>query len=354
MTWEENVQAGHWPAPELLIASRAPGALLAALSAVLMFWIGREVRGAGVGLAAALLSGFNALNLLHGRRAMAEGAALFFSLLAVWVLLRLRQTTVLPKPRLQPETRQPANALISLWTMFGPSVFAGVTLGLAMASKQTNLALLPVALLAGLNRSWRAASRAWLVSLVSGALTFWLLNPILYRDPVGVARAMIEARADLAQRQVADAERLFPGLATPTPLARLRAALLQVYLQPLAFWDIPIYTEALQPQVTAYQTNPLHTLTRQPAVGALLLGLTLIGIMFSARRLWRTRAVNAESLSWAWGAATLGLTLLAIPLDWQRYFLPLAPLAGLFSALGLEALAPLVWRLYEIRHHHQR
>lgn len=342
LTWDENAQAGHVPARELLSASRAPGALLAALSTVLMFWIGRNVRNTHVGLAAALFSGFNALNLLHGRRAMAEGAAMFFSLLAVWACLPLLRDS-----HRRPEAGETSKRFIRL-------ALAGVALGLALASKQTNLALVPVALFASLNRSKRATAQAWLIILISSGLTFGLLNPIVYRDPLGVARAMLAARTELAQRQVADAERLFPGLVAPTPIARLQASLLQLYLQPLAYGDLPIYTEALQPQITIYELNPLHTFTRSLGVGAVLLGLTLIGIMLSGWRLWQTRALNTEALLWVWGAATLGLTLLAIPLNWQRYFLPLAPVAGLFSALGLAALAAPIWRLYELRHHHQR
>lgn len=338
MTWEENLQAKHLPNPGLLLASRMPSALLTALSTVLMFWIGRAVRHTGVGLAAALLFGFNALTLLHGRRAMAEGVAMFFALLAVWACLQL-----LPTSDKQQTTRPSGQRVAGL-------LVAGLALGLAFASKQTNLALVPVALFVSLNRSARTTLQAWLIIFVSSGLTFGLLNPILYRDPMGVARAMLAARTDLAQRQVAD----FPGLTTPTPPARLQAALLQVYWQPLAYSDLPIYTEALQPQITAYESNPLPTFTRSLGVGAVLLGLTLIGIMVSGWRVWQTRPKNAETALWVWGAATLGLTLLVIPLNWQRYFLPLLPLAGLFSALGLAPLAELVRRLYELRHHHQR
>ncbi len=313
--WDENVQQEHIPAAELLWASRAPGAVLAALAAVMMYWIGRDTRGNAVGLLAALFSGLHALHLLHDRRAMAEGAAQFFAVLAVWVCLKFRARADRPG-----------------WL----GAAAGVAVGLAVASKQTNLALLPVAMLAAVTPSWRATGRTWGLILAGSALTFWALNPILYRDPLGGAQAMISTRAEMAQRQ---AQVLPTAMLTPDPLARLQATLLELYLRPLAFDDVPVYAEPLRPQVTAYQAGLVQRLTGQPAVGVALLALTLAGIMFGGLRLWRTRALNAEAVSWAWGGAALGLTLLAIPFAWQRYFLPLLPPACLYAAFGLEAIA---------------
>jgi hypothetical protein len=135
-----------------------------------------------------------------------------------------------------------------------------------------------------------------------------------------------------------------------TPTDRFRAALLEVYLRPPAVWDIPIYLDQLTPQAEAYFEQPLSQ--GSPFAGAVLAGLSTAGLAASALRLARGRlgpAHRGEQVIWLWGAATLGLTLLAIPLDWQRYFLPLLPVACLFAALGVETLTvplvPLIRRL---------
>ena len=85
--WEANLSA--IPSPALLLAARTPLAVLGALSAVLLFWIGVEIGGVTLGLPAALLLALDPLLLLHARRAMAESLLTFFSLLAVWGALRL-------------------------------------------------------------------------------------------------------------------------------------------------------------------------------------------------------------------------------------------------------------------------
>jgi dolichyl-phosphate-mannose--protein O-mannosyl transferase len=97
LSWDENIAAGHMPQPALLWVSRQPAAILSALAVAVLFGIVYQARGLGAGLTAALLLGVNPLVLLHGRRAMAEGALLFFSLLAVWGMLRLAQAASQPR-----------------------------------------------------------------------------------------------------------------------------------------------------------------------------------------------------------------------------------------------------------------
>lgn len=55
--WQANVLNRQIPQPGVLRASRVPSAVLAALTAVLIFWIGASMRGPGVGLTAALAFG---------------------------------------------------------------------------------------------------------------------------------------------------------------------------------------------------------------------------------------------------------------------------------------------------------
>ncbi len=381
-TWDQNVAAGHVPAPGMLLAARWPGAALSALSAVLMFWIGCEAGGTGVGLAAALLLGLNPLVLLHGRRAMAEGAALFFSLLAVWGGLRLVRMMAPPPRRIESdgnEGTQPAarvsgparrrfltDAAANAAALAGAALAVGALIGLAIAGKQTAIPLLPSTLLAlappmlrqpgGLGRRLARLAGLGAALGLAGGLTFWALNPILYCQPLGVAQAMWAARADLAQQQTETNAAVQPGSVTPDPAARLRAAALEVYLRPPAVWDLPVYLDHLAPQAQAYFAQPLNWPARWPGAGALVAALGLVGAAFSALRLVRARLgprVLAEQAVWWWALGTLGLTLLAIPFDWQRYFLPLVPPACLFAALGLGDLArPLAARWQGGKQHH--
>ncbi|MBI4770547.1 MAG: glycosyltransferase family 39 protein, partial [Chloroflexi bacterium] len=334
-TWEANQQA--LPRSVVLLAGRGPLAVLGALATVVMFWIGYEVVGMGVGLIAALLLGLDPLSLLHTRRAMAEGSLIFFSALAAWGSLRLARA---------------CDAWETFrWRIFAGGALVGTLAGLAMASKQTEVVMLPVALLAiglpllqrpwPLAQRWRALAAIWLVIGLGGALTFWALNPILYRQPLNVAQKMLELRAQLAQEQIEVNGAAHPDMLTPTPLARLRAAFWQVYVRPPAFWDAPVYLDHLKPLTETYLSSPVNSLLRRPLFGPVIAVLSAVGVAASGYRLIRGRlspATRAEQVVWWWSAATLVLLLFAIPLDWQRYFLPLLAPARLFAAIGLAAL----------------
>ncbi len=342
-TWEANAQAGHLPARRLLLIARIPSAVLGALTAVLMFRVGASVRGVWVGLLAALFLGLNPLMLLHTRRAMAEAPMLFFSLVTIWASVD------------QAHTEDQRSAYDWRAALGGATL--GAAAGLAAASKHSATALAPVALLGvGLaiwQRPWPFVHRlvtlagVWLAIGLGSGLVFVALNPITYSDPLSASAMMIKARAEFARAQIKTSQALFPGASLLTATDRFRAALLEVYLRPPAVWDIPIYLDQLAPQAEVYFEQPLSR--QSPLVGAVLAGLSTAGLAASAVRIARDRlspAYRGEQMIWLWGAATLGLTLLAIPLDWQRYFLPLLPLACLFAALGVETLTvPLVRRL---------
>jgi hypothetical protein len=89
-----------------------------------------------------------------------------------------------------------------------------------------------------------------------------------------------------------------------------------------------------------YLANPFHSLFRGLAGGALLLVLTLVGI---TRALRRARFPDSE------GRRTVALCLLAtgvqaaalvlaVPLAFQRYVIPLVPLVCLWSGYALSGI----------------
>jgi dolichyl-phosphate-mannose--protein O-mannosyl transferase len=86
-SWEDNLAAEALPAQAILAAARTASALLVVLAVVALYFCGVALGGRATGLAAAILLGTNALVLLHGRRAMAEGALLFAIALALLGLL---------------------------------------------------------------------------------------------------------------------------------------------------------------------------------------------------------------------------------------------------------------------------
>jgi len=337
-TWEENLQAGAMPLPDLLFIARLPAALLTALAPLLVFRISQRLGGSVTGVIAALLYGFNSLVLLHGRRAMSEAPMLFTALLAFW------------------------------WIVYQPQrpALTGLGAALATAAKLTGLALLGVALFAraslspaaatdssarGSQWGFRMRSLAWCLAIFVAATL--LLNPVLWGSPISTFEAMGEARQKLHADQVTMMHLAAPNQVLDQPGLRLLAMLYHVYFAPLAFWDIPNYADQTRPAELHYLSLPLHHLLRNPdsamdnlATGGLLLTLTLVGIVFGAIRLLRRKssptARRTLLLLLVWTVSTmLILSLIDIPL--QRYYLPLVPIISIWAAYGLQMLFKPLW-----------
>lgn len=314
-SWEANVAEGHLPAPGLLLAGRWPGALLAGLTPLLLFWIGREVSHTRIALIGALLLGLNALALLHGRRAMAEGVALFFNTLAIWSCARLMRITSSP------------------WRL---SVLTGLAFGLSVASKQTGVLVLPVGWLAcAWGRAWRTALLGIIGLTLVTALTFFALNPVLYARPLVVAQAMLTARAEVTQQVVETTRAYYPGVVLGGFVDRVRTLLLEVFLRPPAIADVPNYTLELAQATEAYLATPWHTLLRGPLAGALMAGLAAAGGVGLSLRFIRRQAQPGDIFLAVWLGSAVSLNLFFFPLDWQRHYLPLVPPVCLLVAHGL-------------------
>jgi 4-amino-4-deoxy-L-arabinose transferase-like glycosyltransferase len=351
-SWEQNAAAGAVPDPLTLAAARLPAALLTGLSLGLVYALGGQMGGRPAGVTAALLYGMSGLVLLHGRRAMSEGPLLFFTLLTIWLLAR-------PRPRL---------------------ALAALALAAAVASKLTALSLLPVALAATLlnagepllaRPAWLAtlARRLAIFALVFG-LSLWALHPSLWSAPLGGLQAMRGARSAFLSEQTAFVEAVAPYARLASPGLRGLALVYHVFLAPPAYADVGQYSAATAAAEARYAANPLnlgwHTsnLSLNFVLGGLVLGLALFGLLQAARYVWAgwrapknksvtdLRPVGAsapvQGLLLVWTAATLlGLLTIAVPA--QRYYITVVPIACLWAAAGLSALARPFWRAAQAR-----
>ena len=312
LDWEGNVRAGALPAPELLRIARLPATLLAAFTPVIMFLIGRHIGGVPLGAIAATLYAANSFVLLHNRRAMSEGPLLFFILLAFLVALRFRSQFFL----------------------------LGITVGLAVSAKATGLILLPVALFAALarpaentKRSVGASLRPLLLIMVGFGLAVFIFNPALWRQPVAAAQEMVSARSTLASEQTAQLRLATPGLVPESTVLRVAALPYQSLFAPLAFWDVPNYADQTVLQEAAYLGRFWHPIFTSPVLGSLFLVLAIAGMLMAV--IHRSPQRVRMKLLWLWTASTVLGLLILIPIAWQRYYLPLAPLLPLWAAFAL-------------------
>jgi 4-amino-4-deoxy-L-arabinose transferase-like glycosyltransferase len=322
-TWDENETAGALPTPELLWVGRLAIILLLPLSLTFLYRTGRAAGGRVAGLAAALLLGTNALVLVHGRRAMAEGALMLGVTFTLWSLLHGHK-----RPWL-----------------------AGLAAALAFNAKQFGVALIPAGIVAvawlppqTLNR-WRKIVVNWLQFGAVVALLTLVLNPVLWRYPFQAGEQMWLARQDLTGRQLADATLLVPEQVLTTPGKRALVLVANLYVLPPSFYEVGNYVDQTAPTEVVYMANPLHHLLRGVIGGGLYLTLTLVGVAMAILALRRERYPRRRTLALLLLATLfqLALMLATLHLPWQRFAIPLVPMVCLWAgyAVGRLALARL-------------
>ena len=315
-SWEQNRIAGALPDQKLLVAGRSSISVFMPLSLIFMFLIGRKSQRPLAGLFSAFLLGTNALVLLHARRAMAEGILLFCVTLFIFSLY---------------------NSHKNLWL---PAVSAV----LAFNAKHSAVALLPIGFLAASipSNPIEGKYRKAVVNLTLFTVTFLFitlaLNPVLWHNPLSAARAMIAARTDLLERQVAFARQVAPQQLMETPAERLAVLLTHLYVSPPIFAEAGNYLANTAESERIYLSSPAHGLFRGLWGGGITLFFTLTGLVEGIQTI---RKNDARQRRWMWlllisTLCFVAVYLAAVPLTWQRYVIPLIPFTSLWAGIGLD------------------
>jgi hypothetical protein len=329
LTWDQNLQAGAMPAAGTLRAARTTAAVAAALTLAIMFWLGCETVGPTAAAIGTCLLAIHPMTLVHARRAMAESTAQLFSILAVFAVMRF--VVVVDRAPRPPQ-----------W--WRAAIRTGSAIGLAIAAKQNAVAVTALGLLAGAQVSFsgpgplraRSSDGACVagVLVLTGALVYVALSPVMYRDPILTAHLMVSMRQVLARSQAAQT-----AAVTPTVASRVRTAYENVYWLPPDFGgDYLDYDEAIAPQVVTYTNERLPRFWDWRPVRPCFLAFTVLGFFFALRDVIRdrmSRRTRAGQLVLAWLATHVGFVILALPMGWQRYFLPLLPPLCLFAGIGV-------------------
>ncbi len=328
--WDQNLRQGAVPTDELLWIARIPQALLLFAAVLLMARIGWKLGGGAGAIAAALLFGLNSQVLLHARRAMSESALLFGTILTIAVLLE-------QKPGSSRGMRR-----------IGFPLLAGAALAIAASAKYSGLLLAPV-VLAGMffltgessprKIFLRGAARCGVMALGFLAV-FLVLNPVFWCDPAGTLSAVIAERQRLMGEQLAALQSAGPGGVLGTPGLRLLAVPYELFIAPLAFWEIPNYAAQTAASEQAYLSQPINALTNAGLLSVLFAVLLFTGLIISILRVLRKQTDFGWIILWIWLASVLAGILAGIPILWQRYYLPLIPVCVAFSAGAIGA----IWR----------
>jgi 4-amino-4-deoxy-L-arabinose transferase-like glycosyltransferase len=320
-SWDWNVSDGHMPGKRLLDAARLSSALLLAISAWALFGIARLVTPSRIAayVATAIYATTPAV-LINGRRAMFEGSHLAFTLLAVLAAALL--------VREQGNPGKQRRKLV-LWS----AVF-GVLGGFAVASKHTAVIAVGAASLAiatdpliwpgagSLRQRIRSYNRRRLARFAMIAvlivLVFLALNPAWWSDPLGMPERVLTARRALLDGQV----ETFGGYDSLT--ARLDGLIDSAFFARPQYYEVASWRNDIAGQIANYDRLWYAGRHGGPVWGALLIVLFAAGLVYLIPR-WREDAVW---LALYWLTITTVALLASVPLDWDRYYLPLqAPLA---------------------------
>lgn len=308
-SWENNQQAGSLPDVQLLLIGRFSVALLFPLALLLLYLIGIAFQGRLLGVIAVFIFGTNALVLLHTRRAMAEGPLVFSLLLALYLL-----TLADKRPFL-----------------------AGLAVALAVSAKQSSVILLPIGIIAACWLPSRNLKRMAmnLGSYLAGfALLTLLLNPFLWKHPVSASFEALRQRQNLVDRQVASHPQ---SQVLKFPFERLAVIAAQLSIAPPIFSEVGNYQFETAPQEADYVEIPGHKFWRSPPSAGLLLGFFFLGLIAAVRNIFNAdHKISRQNFILVLTLfAVFVFTLVAVPLAWQRYYLPMIPIYSLLSGLGV-------------------
>src|SRR5579859_2082979 len=193
--WDIAAYGGSWWQPDPRLAARFASAsgdfyLLgrflpigyAVASLIFVFLIGRRVLGARVGLLGAWLAVLCPLAISYAQVVRTDSAAVFFSMLALWLCLRLYDRPTV-----------------------GNQALAGAAIGLAIATRYFMIALVPVLLTIDGVTVWRQVTRhgslrrpllELVVGLLAIAAAFALSTPYFFLDfPVALQSIAAENEA---------------------------------------------------------------------------------------------------------------------------------------------------------------
>jgi hypothetical protein len=317
LSWEENKANGAVPTNYLLLVSRLGLAVFAPLGLVFFYLTLKCVVNWPISLLVSVVLGMNAIFLVHTRRAMAEGLSFCFYFALIFLIIR-----------------KPEKAFL-----------IGILAGLAFQAKQTTLPILFVPVIIWIINGIKCNEKLlipWKIFIFCGAIliTYYILNPVAWKDPFHVAILQIQHRFAFSQAQAAEYQAISSSLAVTTFPSRLAAWLANTYFATPAFYDIGNYSKDLAQAILFYGSNILHRLFSGWYFGLLTLFTGLFGLILSLR--------NIKSIYNSTNNTFLVLLIISIlqtafsvfmlPITFQRYYLLNLALSMIWVSIGLSYL----------------
>ena len=314
MTWEQNLEIGAIPSPALLTTARFIPTILLSISIYLFYFSIRMILPKTPAHIATLFLGLNPLILLHGRRAMSEPTLLFGVILFLWSVTR---------DNIKP-------------------VLVGIALAIAFNAKQTGIFLIPAGIIAvctlpnGDHRLRKMLARSAAVLAIFLIITL-LLNPYYWKSPLSALLAGFLGRSQLFDLQLAD----HLAGTNPNVLTSILSFIVNLFILPPAVSEIGKYLGPMAHEIQIYQNIVPHVWGRSLIAGSLQLTIFLSGFFVMYKRYAKeTKSVNQSLKLMLYATVFLFMgILIALPIPWQRYVVPVIPLVAFWLGYGLMPLS---------------
>jgi hypothetical protein len=371
-SYDDNLASGRRSNDQKLLIARLPSLVYLIASFAAMFVLAQALGGRTLAYIATTLYALHPAILLNGRRVLQESMMLCFGLLALYIAVLLVkrvtdnryqvsgisrqksaaytvQSTKSPEPQTpNSEPRTPNSELRTHHASLITFYFLLLTFicGLTLASKHSGIVFVVGALgmvMTGyVLAAWQQARRRIALLLTGVVMTgasgivalvlFVALSPALWNDPLARLSDLLAVRAELLDIQTVAA-----GGAMPFE-QRVEKLFTQPFVAPLMYYETQIFAvPPIQAEILRYEasgSSGVHW-----GVSGLLLTLAAVGgIVTSFIPCVRPFASYALAIGMLVALAVIIASLLANPLPWQRYYLPLIALACLYSGAGLMEL----------------
>lgn len=318
LSWSANKHAGALPTRYQLYVGRLTNTLLFIACTVLIYIAGKNLESRLAGISAAIFFGTNSLLLLHNRHVMAEGVLTFCIVLSI----------------------------IAVFYGNDYPWFIGLAVALAVNSKQSVIPLVVVGLASVLwipNQKFnikRQGKNFAIYSIVLIGLSY-ILNPLWWSHP---ARVPIEAwieRVKFRDTQVATLRLIAPNQVLDTTFKRIVSFIANLYILPPAFYDAANYVNETEISQVKYISIPGHNILRGNIGGGIILLLSLFGTTIGViNTIGTTDPVKRRKLALLLFATSIQAIaiLVAIPIPYQRYVIPMIPFIAIWIGYGSSLL----------------
>lgn len=316
-----NITNGNIPPERLLSIVRLTMALFGAFTCLLIYYVGRQVFSLKTGIIASLLLAYNPLMVTYSRRAMVDAPLLFFLTANVILIIFFYRAFLQQKS---------FNAFVFAALIgINAALAVGVKLYGGLAIVIFVIFCLLLIIITSISRQ-SFANRlkmiktivcSLIISIFITGVVFIGMNPYLYSNPLKRMTKMIKHRTLVVQRQQKDNPK-----AALTSLVKKSNSIVKRTLFPGNYVI-------------------LGSILKIPIDFCLfILGLIML-LYLENKHLIQNRMPSLKTIVILWFIAIFVGTLAWIPLDWDRYYLPVIPCIVMMVGYGIDKIIDNGWIL---------